>query len=65
MTKKNNDLQSEQDQLNEKLLDLKTDKEALRRIKEQKANPQKRFTEKEVLGHQLDNVKLDDNDGWE
>jgi len=51
--------------LNEKLLDLKTDKEALRRIKEQKANPQKRFTEKEVLGHQLDNVKLDDNDGWE
>jgi len=65
LIKKNEDLQSELDQLNEKLLDFETDKEALRRIKEQKRNPQRLFTEEEVLGHQLDNVKLDDNDGWE
>ena len=49
------------DILEEQLLDYKVDKTAKERIN----SSQKRYSLREVLGDDLDQIKLDKNDGWE
>lgn len=49
------------DYLEEQLLDYKVDKTAKEKIN----SSQKRYSLREVFGDDLDQIKLDKNDGWE
>jgi len=65
MIKKNEDMKREMDKIKEELFDLQMDSEAEKRIKTHKKDGTSLINEKDVLGNLLDNVTLNDDDGWE